>query len=340
MSVWFVVGLSIKLWYARHCSDLSLLSRWFFEGAVAVDGEPTALIYLACAKWTSYLGLFGVTGAVSVHGLICFLYNRHEISIAVWTQRLAILALGCSGVFLLGELSRLLAQTYSVFGLEETFTWDSIRVVGLESRWGGRWRWQVASAIASVASVGLWHFNYRFGWHVSALMCLAAWFALPMTGHAMAIGSHWAWLIQFVHGLAAALWVGTLAAVYVLARHVVLAPDGNKNVADLFRWFSPLAIVAVPMTVISGVLSAVLYLDSIDVMWSTNYGLMLLGKVSVFVATGAVGAYNWRRLIPKLGSRSGTKLIFSSVRFELFLAVVLLFVTGILVHLAMPNEMD
>ena len=305
-----------------------------------MDVESTSLILLAFAKWMSYLGLFGLTGAVASYALICFSCNRHEIGNVGWARRLGTLALGCSGVFLLGESSRLLALTYSVFGLEETFTWDSIRVVALESRWGSRWQWQVAMSIASVVSAGLWHFNYRFGRHITVLVCLAAWFALPMTGHAMAFGSYWVWSIQLVHGLAAALWIGTLAAVFVLAQHAVSARDGNEEVAELFRRFSPLAIGAVSVAVILGGVSAVLYLDAIDVLWSTNYGLMLAVKIGVFAATGAVGAYNWRRLIPKLEERRGARMLFPSVRFELFLAAMLLFVTGILVHLAIPNEMD
>ena len=102
--------------------------------------------------------------------------------------------------------------------------------------------------------------------------------------------------------------------------------------------FSPLAVAAVVTLAGSGVLTAVLYLDALAELWTTAWGRTLALKVGLFAATGAVGAYNWRRLTPRLGDAPGTAALLRSARLELALAIVLLAVTAVLVHLAMPGE--
>ncbi|MCY4508526.1 MAG: CopD family protein, partial [Acidobacteria bacterium] len=165
-----------------------------------------------------------------------------------------------------------------------------------------------------------------------------AWITLPLTGHAASFGTSLPHLAQVAHGIAAGLWVGALAAVVAAASPLHREPQGQGRVADLVRRFSPMAIAAVAAITLSGVVTGVFYLGSVGDLWATPYGRALLLKVALFLATGAVGACNWRWLTPRLGEASGTGRLLRSARLELFLAAAVLLVTAVLVHLAMPRE--
>ena len=60
-----------------------------------------------------------------------------------------------TGIFLtVAVILRALAHTYAAFG-EDAYSWESIRLVAVESRWGSRWRWQLIAAIAATISFSL-----------------------------------------------------------------------------------------------------------------------------------------------------------------------------------------
>ena len=89
---------------------------------------------------------------------------------------------------------------------------------------------------------------------------------------------------------------------------------------------------------VTGTATGVLYIEHWRDLWQTPYGLMLSGKVILVLATGAVGAYNWRVLRPKTGTPLGQALLIRSARLELVLACAVLTLTALLVHLPMPHE--
>ena len=109
--------------------------------------------------------------------------------------------------------------------------------------------------------------------------------------------------------------------------------DRDRVIAELVHTFSPLAGTAVLAVLLTGGLTAVLYLENLNQLWETAYGRTLLIKISLVLATGAIGIYNWLRLRPRLGEPRGTAVFFYSGGAELFLALVLLGVTAVLVHL-------
>lgn len=303
------------------------------------SGELLGLAWLAGSTWVSDVGLIGLTGAVACRPLLAAATPVGTLAAAGRpAERVLVTLAGASAaVLLLGAAARLYAQTWSVFGLDEPVTLELVRVVGVESRWGGRWQPQVGLAAVAAAGVVWWARQRRFGWWVAGLAAAGSWVVLPLTGHAMSGASRLPWIAQAAHGLAAGLWIGTLAAVVAVAFRLALDPAGHPRLGVLVRRFSRLAIGAVVTIALSGVITAVVYVDAVADLWSTAYGRTLLLKVGLFAATGAVGAYNWRRLTPRLGEVRGTRALLASARLELALAVALLAVTSVLVHLAMPG---
>ena len=86
----------------------------------------------------------------------------------------------------------------------------------------------------------------------------------------------------------------------------------------------------------TGLVTAVLYLESLSQLWTSWYGRVLVFKVLLFASVGAFGAYNWRRLRPQLGTPSATTALTKSAAIELSLAALVLGITSVLV--ALPLE--
>ena len=304
-----------------------------------MNGESFALVLLAGAKWISHIGLVGFTGAVAIRWMLRYRSGAGDSPVPGIDRPLLIFG-GCSAAILLvGTAARLYAQTWSVFGLDEPVTLELVRVVGIDSRWGGRWQPQAGFALLATAAVAVSAWRPRAGWWIAAPAAAGAWVTLPLTGHAMSLDTRVPWLAQVVHGIGAGVWVGALAALVAVATGLVRREGGHRRVAELVGRFSPMAMGAVGAIAVSGVVTAWLYLGAVADLRTTGYGRVLLFKVVLFLATGAVGAYNWRRLTPRLGDEPGTRALLRSARLELALAAGVLLLTAVLVHLAMPAEM-
>ena len=167
-----------------------------------------------------------------------------------------------------------------------------------------------------------------------------AWITLPLTGHAMSLDTRVPWLAQVAHGVGAGVWIGALAALVAAATGLVRQEEGHRRVTEIAGRFSSMALVAVGAIGVSGVVTALLYVGALGDLWTTAYGRVLLLKIVLFLITGAVGAYNWRVLLPRLGDAAGTRALLRSARLELVLAAGVLLATAVLVHLAMPSEME
>src|SRR6266550_1342415 len=96
----------------------------------------------------------------------------------------------------------------------------------------------------------------------------------------------------FLHAIAVAFWIGSLLPLLVLLR---TAPDGDAALKRFSRTI-PFALVALAA---SGVLLAVVQLDRLDALWTTNYGLVLSGKLALILALLALAAANRYRLVPR-----------------------------------------
>ena len=232
------------------------------------SGELLGLVLLAASTWASDVGLIGLTGAVACRPLLAVIPDRPVPATGRPPERVLVTLAGASAVvLLLGAAARLYAQTWSVFGLDEPVTLELMRVVGVESRWEPCSRRGLA--VAAAAGVVWWTRQPRGGWWMTGLAAAGSWVALPLTGHAMSGASRLPWIAQVAHGLAAGLWIGTLAAVVGVAFRLARDPAGHPRIGALVRRFSRLAITAVAAILVSGVVSAVLYLDAVSDLWST-----------------------------------------------------------------------
>lgn len=155
------------------------------------------------------------------------------------------------------------------------------------------------------------------------------------------LSGRWGGMVNPVHQLLAGLWLGTLSILVIAGLTVVLrhAPRAERGpmVADLVNGFSPLALTCGPLLVATGVTTALMHLHPFSSLWSTPYGYALLIKLCLVAIVFSLGAWNWRRQRPRLGSEQAAGLIRRSSVMELSVATLVLLVTSILVSLPAPR---
>ena len=112
-------------------------------------------------------------------------------------------------------------------------------------------------------------------------------------GHAMAVNA------LGMHLVAVSVWVGGLVAT------IALRSDDTQSNLHFARRYSSLALFAFIVTALSGVGSASVRITSFSQL-GTAYGAIVIAKVVVLVAIGALGAIYRLRLLPNAGL--GTRL--------------------------------
>ncbi len=252
------------------------------------------------------------------------------------------LAVGAAAVLLLACGVRIYFQARSLLDPSDPVTGEFIGTVIGKSTWGLGWLTQVAAAGLATSAFLLTIIVPRAGWWAAILGTTAVALAAPLTGHGVsAAAGRFGFLLDAIHVLGGGAWLGTLAVVLVAGFQTVrsLAPDRQADaVAILVRTFSPVGLVGAGTAVLAGVIMAYRYVGSFGALISSGYGRTLLLKAAVLAGVAGLGAYNWRVVLPRLGSPASAKEVARNARIELALGVVLLAVTAVMVALPMPGE--
>ncbi len=253
-------------------------------------------------------------------------------------RRVARLGAGAALALVVVAFWRLWAQAYAIFGVDEGVSFESLKTVAFDTSWGTGWMLQLAGAVAAVASFWWAATRPRVGWWVAAAVAAYVGASLAFTGHAMSQGPRGLSLtLQVAHVLGAGLWIGSLFSMVVFGLMTAQVEDRPSVAAAIVDAFSPLALVGVGVLALSGLATAVVYIDATNQLWTTPYGRTLLLKLMAFGSVAAFGAYNWRRLRPRLGTDpDATRELVTSASIELLIAVLVLAITSVLV--ALPLE--
>lgn len=184
------------------------------------------------------------------------------------------------------------------------------------------------------------------GFVLGALRIAAGW---PIAALGVVVGSlravftgKWASLVNPVHVLAGGLWIGTLFVLVTAGLSALLKNETTRErrgviAADLVNGFSPLALTMGAVVVLFGVITAWRHLHVLSNLWSTPYGITLIVKLAFVATVFALGAWNWRRQRPMLGSEPAAMAIRRSATAELTVAGVVLVITALLVSLPAPR---
>lgn len=193
------------------------------------------------------------------------------------------------------------------------------------------------AALLVVALIGflLAAMRNRAGWPLAAIGVVVGSLRAVFTGK-------WTSLVNPIHVLAAGLWIGTLFVLVTAGLSALLRNESTRErrgiiAADLVNGFSPLALTMGAVVVLFGVITAWRHLHVLSNLWTTPYGITLIVKLVFVAAVFALGAWNWRRQRPMLGSEPAAAAIRRSARAELTVAGVVLVITSLLVSLPAPR---
>jgi copper transport protein len=149
-------------------------------------------------------------------------------------------------------------------------------------------------------------------------------------------------VVDTLHVLAVSAWLGGLAMLLFALPIAVRALDRGERlslVAAATGRFSRLALSAVALLLLSGVVQSIALVGAFDALVETAYGRLVLAKIVLFLGLVSFGAYNQRRLLPQLRAvadggeepERAAALLRRSVACEVALALVVLGLASVLV---------
>ncbi|MQA94793.1 MAG: copper resistance protein CopD [Streptosporangiales bacterium] len=150
-------------------------------------------------------------------------------------------------------------------------------------------------------------------------LALVALLPPPLTGHSSSSPNHELAVTGLaLHVLAVSLWVGGLAAVVV---HGLLGQDRLRDAAGRF---SRMALWCYAGVAVGGVASALTRLPSVEALFTTSYGLLILLKTAGFAALGVLGWWHRERTLPVIDRGRGPFLRLAAVEVLIMSAVMAL----------------
>ena len=176
----------------------------------------------------------------------------------------------------------------------------------------------VASGFArSSASVGA-------GRVISALAIVGVGLSLAASGHASTAPPQWlSRPMMFLHGIGVAFWMGALTPLLAMAR----TPGGS--LLTILNRFSRAAVPAVGVLVLTGLVLAIVQLESFHALVATRYGLILSVKLTLVAGLLALAALNRLRLTPALAiDPLNTRALARSILAECLAGVAILAVVA------------
>ena len=265
----------------------------------------------------------------------------------VWARPTLIIA--ASGVAL-GSLAALVAQTAVMAGsLSEALKPASLSFMVMGMALGMA---MVARAIvAGLALVAIFALKPgRLLWTVLAAVGVIVSASFAWTGHGAATegpGGLWHLAAAIIHAVAAALWLGALAALTMLLLRRT-APD-DPAIHGVLRGFAGLGTLAVALLVLSGLGNSWFMIGPARVagLGTSLYGQLLLVKLALFALMLVLAAGNRFRLTPALGAAladgedplPALQRLRSSIVAETLVGAVLIAVVAIMGTLAPPSAM-
>ncbi|MGB5051433.1 MAG: CopD family protein, partial [Caldilineaceae bacterium] len=169
------------------------------------------------------------------------------------------------------------------------------------------------------------------------LVALGMLTTFPFASHAAAVpGRGWAILGDFVHLLAAAVWMGGLIFLALLFWKQ-RGRDGEvrTSLGPVVARFSVLAAAAVFVLTATGIFSTLVQLSSFASLWTSTYGLVLLAKLALVALALGLALLNNRSVGARAGA-SGSAWLPRRVGMEAVVTLGLLVTVAMLVQTPPP----
>jgi putative copper export protein/methionine-rich copper-binding protein CopC len=309
--------------------------------ATMPDAEGDELGDYQVARWAEFIAILAVLGTVVFRFVVLGALERRLEPAADLAERARQIGLGAAILLLTTGVYRLMTELRAVGHPQTTFDVSALGALLGDTAWGHGWIVGGAGAAAFLIALIVAR-RSSAGWYLAAVGALAVGVSPALTGHATADPKHaaLATTADVLHVVGAGGWLGTLLLVVMAGIPAALRRvpgERGPAVASVLRAFHPLALTCVPLIAVSGLVSAWLRLGSWAALTASRYGTYLLIKVLLFLCVALTGAYNWRRVLPRLGDEAAAREVRRAASLELALGAVVLAVTAALV-VTMPPE--
>lgn len=135
--------------------------------------------------------------------------------------------------------------------------------------------------------------------------------------------------LNAVHVAGGAVWLGGIVMLAAILNRRKKAGVDLRALPLALR-FSTVASAALVAVGLAGAALSVTILDSIDEIWLTPWGRLLIAKVFVVAVAGGAGAYNHFELIPRLERTTSADAISEEFRFVVTVEAALLLLSVVL----------
>ena len=196
-----------------------------------------------------------------------------------------------------------------------------------------------AAAVRVVGLIGIGVFSFGTGASqaiaVASALLVAGSFAF--TGHAGSVGpGYLSRLLVGAHLLAVSFWIGALVPLFKIA-----SSSEFSRIGAILRRFGSIAVFIVPGLIVAGLVLLWLLLGSLEAIFTSEYGRLVLLKLSFVAGLLTLAAINKLRLTPGVaaGNRAAAARLRWSIAGEMILATAILLVTAIFTTAVGPPEM-
>jgi copper transport protein len=300
------------------------------------------------ARWLSFAATLLLVGVCAIHALARGATHaalRSEIAPALgrlaWWASVALLP--ASGLRLLDQMLALQGPDDGMLtGLQPLLT---------STTWGTGFLWQTAAMLAALTASGALRTagQRAWPWPLLTVGVLGLCVTPALQGHA--IGDELRPLLAVAadagHVLAAGMWLGSVAVIGWLGSAIPTADgtvsDGvaaraTTRLRQLVPLVPPIALSGAAVLLATGVAGTAMHLQQLSDLWTSEWGRYVLVKSGLLATVALLGALNWRRYGPRLGSAGGVASLRRTLMIELAVALVALVVTAILVVTPLPGE--
>ncbi len=173
-------------------------------------------------------------------------------------------------------------------------------------------------------------------WVVASLLTAAALMTISLQSHSAALPGDRAFpaiVNDWLHLLAMAAWLGGLPGLALLLRAGWGRPGWAAALIPRFTW---VALPAVALLALTGFISSLLNVRTVEALLSTTHGRSLVAKLALFAGLLALGAANLFLLSPRLRRRedSAARGLGRTVRVEIILGLAVLAAVGLMTAVA------
>jgi copper transport protein len=323
----------------KSLSITGLATLWFADIAHAQGSQSHSSHGSIFTQEVEAYVVHGITQGASVFlaGLVAFValvwLPSRRVEDAGHQKKGVALFLRCMwmlvGLLIIAGLIEL--PLYAVRASGETLSPGLLGEALFDTRVGQLWMARLilgvlTAAAATYAATGSRHLTYR--WSLAVVVSTLLLMTLTQQSHAAAEESILPFAADWLHVMAASLWMGGLLGFPILLialRRTMPTAMRTKLLRRLVRRFSKVATIAVITIIVTGLYTAVLHVPDLSALAGTPYGRALIIKLGLLVLLLALGAQNLRL--------QGRDPFGRLVKAELILAIGIFIATGFLTSL-------